>query len=654
MGFYDNPIVDDNSKKSEESVLAVKSFFTQKNGFLCRDESPDFGVDVDVELIDENSSVSGKKFAIQIKSTSSVNKIIVENKNYISLSFKTSRLGYIAKRFPGYGIIVLYDESSRLIYFDFIENLISRIQIEKKDDKWIDQSSVNIHLPESQVLSIESINRIYEKLMAQFRNHDLMMQKHGENFGIPVPIREKEHDFVNDLEKNGYLFVNNQDFETLNHIFTNVLTNREIRQSLKLCLYASITFSETGQAIEAASYLNSCKIFSEELTDEEKELISLIDPKIEYLLGNISLEEFGNQVEELSKKVKDTLNIINLKINIAQLKVLKVIESGNYNEFLEEYLLSIFKEISNLDKNNDVKHHLIIYHSDSILSYSNAFITKYLIRQKIREQIQEELSTNQKIRILNRFLRLRNESENMLKKSYLYSENHKKNIIKAEVLFREGKFFLNTQWNLLLLRELSHYSDNLNQIYIAHVNNLHIAYDIFINKSRFREAYFCLNYSLDIQRLYNHIYKPNQLSISTEANKENIKKLERLTGFRKYDSFIDEIIKTSNKQVDPRELIKQSSEREIEAQAKILLEVYGLPKERLINIILDMKSMKKFYTTCKNDDIEILQDLRHLNSKETKYKFQCSYILRSKRSGLETPPSSDVDELLKIFKHLIK
>jgi hypothetical protein len=51
MGFYDNPIIDIYSKTSEESLITTKQVFLQKNGFLVREENPDKGVDLDVELL---------------------------------------------------------------------------------------------------------------------------------------------------------------------------------------------------------------------------------------------------------------------------------------------------------------------------------------------------------------------------------------------------------------------------------------------------------------------------------------------------------------------------------------------------------------------------------------------------------------------------
>src|SRR5687768_7135691 len=107
MAFSDNPIVDDRSERSEESVLSVRQIFTKKNGFISREENPDYGVDLDVELISEHGATSNK-FPIQIKSANQVTIVEVNGTNFISVQFKTSRLGYLCRRAPAYGIVVIY------------------------------------------------------------------------------------------------------------------------------------------------------------------------------------------------------------------------------------------------------------------------------------------------------------------------------------------------------------------------------------------------------------------------------------------------------------------------------------------------------------------------------------------------------------------
>lgn len=62
MGFNDNPIIDQYSRASEESVLKTRLFFSQKNNFIAIVRIPDKGVDLDVELIRNNSAIGdGRK-----------------------------------------------------------------------------------------------------------------------------------------------------------------------------------------------------------------------------------------------------------------------------------------------------------------------------------------------------------------------------------------------------------------------------------------------------------------------------------------------------------------------------------------------------------------------------------------------------------------
>jgi Domain of unknown function (DUF4365) len=135
MSFIENPEVDLYSEASEESVNEARRVFTQRNGFLVREENPDKGVDLDVELI-LDKRVTGFKFAIQLKSVQELRVINKDGTQYISYSFKTSRLGYLIRRKPGLGLIVIYDDINRQLYFDYVENIYRILMDEHKDDEW--------------------------------------------------------------------------------------------------------------------------------------------------------------------------------------------------------------------------------------------------------------------------------------------------------------------------------------------------------------------------------------------------------------------------------------------------------------------------------------------------------------------------------------
>ena len=63
MAFNHRPIIARSSERSEESVQAVRHFLSQKNGFISREDLPDFGIDLQVELI-ENSRATNNRFVV--------------------------------------------------------------------------------------------------------------------------------------------------------------------------------------------------------------------------------------------------------------------------------------------------------------------------------------------------------------------------------------------------------------------------------------------------------------------------------------------------------------------------------------------------------------------------------------------------------------
>ena len=130
MGFFDNPIVDKNAERSDESVIKSQLLFSLKNGFNSHsvDGSKDYGVDIYSEIIDL-SGATGNLFPIQIKSTRKAQFIIKDSIKYFTLTFPTSRLGYLSRHTPNYGIIVLYNESDETLYYDYLWEIYNRIRL---------------------------------------------------------------------------------------------------------------------------------------------------------------------------------------------------------------------------------------------------------------------------------------------------------------------------------------------------------------------------------------------------------------------------------------------------------------------------------------------------------------------------------------------
>jgi hypothetical protein len=125
MAFNDEPTVDANSERSEESENMLRLLFNKKAGFIYREEKPDYGVDVNIELVDSRGATS-KVFPIQIKSTSALTIVTHSQATYASIEFKTSRLGYLCRRTPIFGLITIYDEATKRTYFDYVDDIVTR------------------------------------------------------------------------------------------------------------------------------------------------------------------------------------------------------------------------------------------------------------------------------------------------------------------------------------------------------------------------------------------------------------------------------------------------------------------------------------------------------------------------------------------------
>ncbi len=180
MSFYTRPKIDFNAERSEKSVLLVRQFFLMENGFVSReiDGTKDYGVDIYTELVDSDGPM-GVSFPIQIKSAKKGQIIEKKNGDYISLQFKTSRLGYLCNHIPYYGLIVYYDEYTESLYFDYVWKIYERLMLIKGDDSWKNQETAIIHIPIENTLSKDSLLEIYNTFSNISNNHISLIKDKG-------------------------------------------------------------------------------------------------------------------------------------------------------------------------------------------------------------------------------------------------------------------------------------------------------------------------------------------------------------------------------------------------------------------------------------------------------------------------------------------
>jgi hypothetical protein len=92
-------------------------------------------------------------------------------------------------------------------------------------------------------------------------------------------------------------------------------------------------------------------------------------------------------------------------------------------------------------------------------------------------------------------------------------------------------------------------------------------------------------------------------------------------------------------------ILKDFTDSQITYLAKTALLSFRLPEERLINIVNEMKAYRLFHQRCNDPNIQILQFKDDYETKNI-YALPIRFVLRSKITGVETTPSSDMNRLL--------
>ena len=659
MAFHDNPIIDDNAHRSEESVNAVKSIFTTKHRFRCRDQYPDNGVDQNVELLDDQSTATGKLFGIQIKSTKSAKIVDVNGQPHLVWQFKTSRLGYLLRYAPpGYGLVVMYVEDTGKSYFDYADDIATRASEIRGNDDWRKQTMVDVHIPINNELTQETVVDIYIKLIRRFQNHDLLLSKHGRSYNIPVSdslANQTQRFPLEKLEEFGIIYlVNENEFGKICQILAPY-QNKEIAQFKRVCLFGTYAWMHIGHVFEAKTLLMRCKRFEPDFDSFEREIYVMTRYRLAWLAGDISIEEFGRQMDAELSTFKNPINIINVRLNLFFLKVStlgsqEIIEGGLDKEFVQ-----FFEEIEELDINEKGKHMLIMQHCEILSGYINCLVGEFALLINLRRKLggsplPEAQNLADRINHLGQVV-----AEKLVAASE-YGEAADEKLIQAIALYEVARHFLQVQFNLAVRGAETPFTLELKADYQVCLGRFIYAYKQYEKEQHIHEAYLALHHAADTILLFRLLYKQELSDEDGEQLLAYAKELEDELGFKPYASQIEEGLRvTTHIREHPEESkLKDVTDEHLEIIARQILAAQQLPLDRLSNILSELKAYRRFDQECQNLDIELLSNAQNVSDPIYLYMNPPSYKLKSLKTGLETPPSNDIEYLLQMFQYLME
>lgn len=644
MAFNDNPQFDESARASEESVLAVKNWFTLRRGFRCREENPDNGTDLNIELGDPNrKDFTGSKFPVQIKSNQSIEIVYKDSIPFISYSIKTSRLGYFSRIPPSYGLFVIYDVKSGNIYYDFTEKIIARID-EQRDDDWKNQDKVKVNIPLTNVLSEETIITIYKTLIFRFENLARLIHEQGSNYSIPsnsFKSKNTEWDIFEKFEQIGYLLFNDREFDCMYRYFETT-SRHKIINSKSQTLLAFITYCELGRAIEANFYLSKSKRFNNDFDDFEKDLRELYILKLEYILGSIDTDKYADGLENLQALTESDINRISICTNIMQLRLIGIFQEDKINELkLEEELFRLLDTVNKFEKIDDItKYHLKINIAETIFIYTvNLFLN---IGKIVMIQRDLKRESNYRRQDALKVVPLLNLVNKILTEAYKFSINEKDENLRAESAYKLGWIFVSMQFNLIMLKQLESSSLRLSQYNDAH-NYFAESIDIFKNKGRVIEYRKALLGLYDLKFIYNFFKNELIGSVSCIQILDLIRKIELENDLPPINSATEDMINETYEKTDAK-LLKDYTESNINDFLELLMKAYNLPVSCKENLLSSIKARAFFDKYNTENRFVLLENQPNANMP---YSQPVWFIIQDKITGISTVGNTDINYIMK-------
>lgn len=647
MGFYDNPKIDKAAERSEESVLKTRLLFSLKNNFICREEHPDYGVDLDVEIV-ISKEASRNKFAIQIKSSAAFPIIKFNEIEYYKLPFLTSRLGYLVRSNPGLGLIVLYNESENLLYYDYAEFIIERIEKLKNTANWTDQEHTTIYIPKINVLNDVSVNAIHERYLQIYSNINLLYNIYSAKFNIPfvkVDLRNDlstKNELLEIIEGYGTHLINEFKFGELYYAL-NKLPISEITANAKISFIAAVVYSEIGKPIESNLFIQYCRRNSDKLSDEHYDILEFTEFKNEFLFGLKSYDKYLDTLEKLSLKTKSEANKLTLKINACQLKLYTAISKREIERSLLNELSSILIEIQNSSVDEENKQLLTIYQSTNYHTYALKYVSELLSQRKIQEALNITVSLEDRVEFAKQCITIIEIPSIHVLNALKYAEITENDLIKANALHKLAYFQYGFQFTLALLDyNISSSKDQLSQVLSNSLKYTIEAFRIFNELSLFKDSHLAITLAYEIKQLATLFYGIDLKGIELEKITDIIHNLETTNGLEHFSSIITDFYEFKINKKHSKE-IRELNQEEIQYYASSIQKAYNLPDSRLPNIIDDIKNRKYFELNCDLDKYEFIQN--NVSGRDI-YLYPTEYTIFNKKTGLIIGKSYNIKHLI--------
>jgi hypothetical protein len=651
MGYYDSPNADHASLNCELSERRLRDLLNRESGFICRQDVPDYGCDFDVELIVNGKDVSDWRFPIQLKSIQRIK--LIKNGALLAYSIETSRIGYLMRRKPAMGLIVLYDISSESFYYDFVDRIYGRIMERKETNDWQQKKMVTIHIPATNHLTACTVREIHKTFILRFENGDLMQRSYGSIFGLPD--MNTIVDYTDDLnsvagiqqfiKSNGLALLESLGIDNILQLLKQ-LPYSIIHTDKTLLLIAAVTYAETGRNIEA----NSCcqKLVNLPLTAEERFIYQYISLKVQVSLGYLTERKFLQEFKNIDKSgLSEEQRMLHAIMEISFRLTRK--DSSDVEESIFRDIEAIFVAIESSNWNKHTKKWLALLNAENIVQFLNGLQKDFCLSNLYQAGIYDDnMAKLEKVKTLfnEQILTIQNENDQCQDKYLL-----------AIAYLAEANLFITTH-KLLFLAQLPYARDHQDlqdpdffPLVTKILGNLDIASSLFSEEGRVRENYDCLCFMIEVIELVKNGYGCDFIEDLYISDLHDSKKeMEIENEFRPNKLIFPALINekkdfTLIKNGKGIPFITDFSNKEIEEMATWIYLTSKSSPSILPNLISELMSFRTFHQRCNDTNISIFS----LNEASNDRIKTPQFILRHEQMGIEKGPGKDISELLSAF-----
>ena len=646
MAFNDSPIVDKNAERSEKSVLLARQFLRKENGYISREvTSDDYGVDINCELI-VDGNVTHSIFPIQIKSAAKAQYTIRNGEKHYTLPFLTSRLGYLCRSQAFFSsIIIYYDESQSILFYDFVNEILNRLLVGKKDDTWKNQKTVQISFSENNIINDSSVKKLHRKIEQRFTLvNDTLFNKINFDFvhlksRVVIEQNNEIQNIVVKIKKYGSYLFNARKYPELINLLEQL--PKKYIDSPPIAYFAALVYTESSQVLSADYFLKICMKNLSTFSEEGREALLMQKFKNDFQLGIASYDELLLHLDELEQKVQSEDNKISIELNRNQVEINQVFSTRNNDKELEKKTYNFYQRLLQLDVNEEQKHFNIIFQTENLVHTVIGNFSQYLLNRNLYPGSHERFRKENELR----FNKLNNVLEEIFRNLDYASDYASKNaneLMKAHYYYQVAHTSFIVYLNYYIFdydfEEFEFIKVTLRAIYSNYIK----AYETFKQLEIKHQAFLAISNAYETYHLAKHwinyelVENENLKILKTE-----IHNYSEEVYFERYNPFVEKI--ANDKLINQRHELDRNG---IDLVVQKAIEMYNLPEDRFLNIKNELESLEYFRKICTNDDLEILTNQVNPNLGAERYKIPSKYAIISKSSDIIYAEGYDVKELL--------